>query len=78
MPHVRTLIATLFVFSLAVSLQSGERLQKTAPETSVPNILVILADDLGYGDVGCYNSQSKVPTPHLDRLANYPQQQYSK
>ena len=34
-----------------------------------PNILFILADDLGYGDVGCYNAQSKVPTPHLDRLA---------
>lgn len=34
-----------------------------------PNILFILADDLGYGDVGCYNSESKVPTPHLDRLA---------
>ena len=33
------------------------------------NILIILADDLGYGDVGCYNSESKVPTPHLDRLA---------
>ena len=31
-----------------------------------PNILFILADDLGYGDVGCYNDQSKVPTPHLD------------
>ena len=34
-----------------------------------PNILLILADDLGYGDVRCYNDQAKVPTPNLDRLA---------
>ncbi len=36
---------------------------------SHPNVLLILADDLGYGDVGCYNPQSKIPTPNLDRLA---------
>ena len=35
----------------------------------MPNILFILADDLGYGDVGCYNSQAKARTPNLDRLA---------
>ena len=40
-----------------------------AADARNPNILVILADDLGYGDVGCYNPHSKVPTPHLDRLA---------
>src|SRR5262245_51938486 len=34
-----------------------------------PNILYILADDLGYGDVKCLNPDGKIPTPHLDRLA---------
>ena len=37
---------------------------------SKPNLLYILADDLGYGDVGCYNSDSKIPTPNLDQLAS--------
>jgi arylsulfatase A-like enzyme len=40
-----------------------------APGSPRPNIVVILADDLGYGDAGCYNKDSRIPTPHLDRLA---------
>jgi arylsulfatase A len=36
---------------------------------SYPNIVYILADDMGYGDVGCLNSDAKVSTPNLDRLA---------
>ena len=34
-----------------------------------PNIIWIMADDMGYGDVGYYNPDSKIPTPHMDRLA---------
>lgn len=35
-----------------------------------PNVLFILADDLGYGDVACYSSESKIATPFLDQLAS--------
>lgn len=42
---------------------------KAAVTADKPNLLLLLADDLGYGDVRCYNGQSKVATPHLDRLA---------
>jgi len=38
--------------------------------SATPNIVVIYADDLGYGDVQCYNpDRGKIPTPQIDRLA---------
>ena len=55
-----TLLITVLLAPLAALHASA------APK---PNILVILADDLGYGDVSCYNDRAKVPTPNMDRLA---------
>ena len=53
-------IATLF-FSVTVSAQ----INKSSPR---PNIILIVADDLGYADLGCYGQQ-KTETPNIDQLA---------
>ena len=39
------------------------------PKPNHPNIIYILAADLGYGDLKYYNNNSKIKTPHLDQLA---------
>ncbi|MEO0447305.1 MAG: arylsulfatase, partial [Verrucomicrobiota bacterium] len=40
-----------------------------AEVTAPPNIIFILSDDQGYGDVSALNPESKIPTPHIDRIA---------
>lgn len=40
-----------------------------ALRADTPNIIIVLADDLGWGDPQCYQAASKIPTPAIDRLA---------
>jgi arylsulfatase A len=56
----------LLAVSIFVGCQSAPVDDEAAKK---PNILILYADDLGYGDLGSYNPESKIPTRHLDRLA---------
>ncbi len=63
----RALIGALaLALSLSFELCSLSFAANAAPR---PNILVILTDDVGWGDFQCYNSAGKIPSPNVDRLA---------
>ena len=54
--------------SLAIGLVLFLILPLVRAEARPPNVVLIFADDLGYGDLGCYGA-TKVQTPHIDKLA---------
>jgi arylsulfatase A len=69
MPGTRTLSSLLCALLISACADDVERSATQLSTTQRPNVLLILADDLGIGDVGKYNPQSKVPTPAIDALA---------
>jgi arylsulfatase A len=57
--------AAFALFCSTVTILQSAELKKERP-----NIILIMADDLGYGDVGCYGAKSEnIKTPHIDQLA---------
>ncbi|MBT3480034.1 MAG: arylsulfatase [Opitutales bacterium] len=65
--NLRPFVPSRFaIFILIFSFFNGVVFASSA---NTLNILFIYADDLGYGDVSCYNSESKVSTPNIDQLA---------
>src|SRR5437667_3606396 len=60
---LRLALPLLWLFAAA-----GTAFQTNAADTLRPNVLFCIADDLGYGDLGCYGVQD-IKTPNIDRLA---------
>lgn len=57
-------------FATGLSSCSGNRKgQAESRERELPNIIFLFTDDLGYGDLQCYNPDSRIPTPNLNKLA---------
>lgn len=66
--NLRRVVSCFLALGAILSWQSCQPGPKEKAATARPNIVLIMADDLGYGGIGCYGNQV-LQTPHLDQLA---------
>lgn len=60
---------SISILAAAITAIASVLLPVSTSAADNPNVVIILVDDMGYGDAGCYNPESKIPTPAIDSLA---------
>lgn len=67
-PYPYRIIGILLISTVIFACNNSKQSKESTEE--LPNIVFIMADDMGYGDVGSYNPHSAIPTPNMDKLAS--------
>jgi arylsulfatase A len=65
----RLFVAACLTVAWLVPAAGDGRSPRAVADAALPNVVILYADDMGFGDLGANNPGSKIPTPHLDRLA---------